>query len=90
MGRGKRSGRDHRNRRAGGDETLVKKGVGAVDGFDFFLVCGEFALQSLAVVRPEENVGVIVDVRCIAEMLSRTANFIDDVVEEMKLKRVLV
>lgn len=66
----------------------MEGGVGAVDGFDKFVVCVEAALESWAVVCPEETVGMFPDL-CVSKIESSEAqSFINDVVKEKTFKDV--
>lgn len=89
-GKSERSGKENRDMGGGLDGTAVKCGIGAVDGLDGFVVGDEFALEGLAVVTPEKNVGILVDA-CINEVKSsEAANVIEKVVEETETEGVQV
>lgn len=62
----------------------MKRGAGAVDGVEKFVMCGEFALEGLVVVSLEMDVSTFVDA-CVSGMqFSEKVGFIDELVEEIK------
>lgn len=60
-GWGKRTERVSEDGRGGRDGTLGEGPAGTVDGFDTFVVCSGLALEGLAVLCLEEDLGMFVD-----------------------------
>lgn len=83
-----RKQRGTKDSRGGKDGVPVEGGIGAVDGFDSVVVCGRSALGRLAIMCLEGDVNMFVNACGIEVESSEPPDFIDDVVEKVKLEGV--
>lgn len=82
--------RTRKSGRGGGNGTPEENGVRAVDGFSSFVVRSGFAIECLAVVCFEKDVGTFVDACVIEVKSSEAADVIDDGVQEVEFESAQV